>query len=236
MIRKAKLVLLGTVGLTMTVFAAENIIQSGFMTDYTSLKKVEDGSADYRYVADGALERLAKYNAVMIDEPEIFIAADSPYRGVKPKHLDALGEAIRAGMISALGEDFYVVDRPGPNVLYMTPALSNVRLTKKKKSILGYTPIGLVSGAAIGAATTDIAKKANLQDVVLEMEIFDSETGDRLVAIIDHRGEGKESPTNWEELEKAAMAYGQLVRCRLNNARIAEESRVDCFAEQEELR
>ena len=234
--RKAKSLLFGAAILTATVVMAEELVQSGFMTDYSQLQKISDDTADYRYVTEGAEERVGKYNALMIDQPEIFLAADSPYRGAKPKQMVALAEAFRAGLISALSEDFYIVEKPGENVMYVTLAISNLRLTKKKKSILGYTPIGLVGGAVQGAATTDIAKKANLQDLIIEIEVFDSVTEERLVAVIDHRGEGKENPTNWEELEQAALAYGLLARCRLTNARLPEDSRVDCFAEYKQRR
>lgn len=227
---KAKWALLSAAIVATVAFAAENLIQSGFMTDYSQLKKVDDSISDYRYVAEGAVERVAQYDAVMIDQPEIFIANDSPYRGAKPKHLDALAEALRAGVISALSENYYVVDRPGPNVLYIRPALTNLRLTKKKKSILGYTPVGLVGGAVVGAATSDLAKKANLQDVILEAEVYDSMTEERLVALIDKRGEGREAPSSWEELEDAMLRYGKLVNCRLGNSRVAEEAREDCSA------
>ena len=123
------------------------------MTDYTQLQKVTDGSANYRYVAPGAEDRMAGYFAVMIDQPEIFIANDSPYRGVKPKQLNTLADALRAGIASGLSEDLFVVDRPGENVLYLSVAATNLKLTKKKKSILGYTPVGLVTGVVKGAAT-----------------------------------------------------------------------------------
>jgi len=227
---KVKWAALSVVIAATAVIAAENIIQSGFMTDYSQLKKVDDSISDYRYVADGALDKVAQYNAVMVDQPEIFIAADSPYSGAKPKHLDALAEAIRAGVIAALSEDYTIVDKPGPDVMYIRAALTNLRLTKKKKSVLGYTPIGLVGGAVVGAATSDLAKKANLQDVVLEAEVYDSMTEERLVALIDKRGEGREAPASWEELEDAMLRYGKLVHCRLSNARVAEGDRLDCAA------
>jgi len=228
---KLKWALLGAAFATTVVLADENIIQSGFMTDYSQLSKVSDESADYRYMADGALERVANYDAVMIDQPEIFIAADSPYRGGKPKELAALAEAFRAGLTVALSEDFYIVEQTGPNVMYVRVAISNLKLKKKKKSILGYTPVGLVGGAVKGAVTTDIAKKTDLQEVVMEFEVFDSVTGDRLVAVIDHRGDGDKTPATWEELEAAAYNYGKLARCRLNNARVPPESVVNCLAE-----
>ncbi len=209
---------------------AQEMIYSGFMTDYTQLEKITDGSMDYRYIAPGGEDKLARYNAVMIDQPEIFIANDSPYRGVKPKQLNALADALRAAIAGALAEDLYVVDTPGKNVLYLSVAVSNLKLTKKKKSILGYTPAGLVTGAVRGAATSDIAKKANLQGAVLELEAFDSITNERIVAIIDSRGSGAKSPSSWEELEELMATYGTRMQCRFNNSRLPAEQRVNCLA------
>ncbi len=209
---------------------AQEMIYSGFMTDYTQLEKITDGSMDYRYLAPGGEDKLARYDAVMIDQPEIFIANDSPYRGVKPKQLNALADALRAAIAGALAEDLYVVDTPGKNVLYVSVAVSNLKLTKKKKSILGYTPAGLVTGAVRGAATSDIAKKANLQGAVLELEAFDSITNERIVAIIDSRGSGAKSPSSWEELEELMATYGTRMQCRFNNSRLPAEQRVNCLA------
>ncbi len=90
---------------------AQELIYSGFMTDYTQFRKVSDGSASYRYVAPGVEDKLIDYFAVMIDQPEIFIAVDSEYRGIKPKQLDGLADALRAGISSALSENLYIVDQ-----------------------------------------------------------------------------------------------------------------------------
>ncbi len=210
---------------------AQEMIYSGFMTDYTQLEKITDGSMDYRYLAPGGEDKLARYDAVMIDQPEIFIANDSPYRGVKPKQLNALADGLRAAIAGALSEDLYVVDTPGKNVLYLSVALTNLKLTKKKKSILGYTPAGLVTGAVRGAATSNIAKKANLQGVVLELEAFDSITNERLVAIIDSRGSDAKNPSSWEELEELMATYGSRLQCRFNNSRLPAEQRVNCLAQ-----
>jgi len=231
---KIKWALLSVTIMATAIASAEDLVESGFMTDYSQLRKVEDGSADYRYRAEGAFDRVAKYNAVMIDQPEIFIASDSPYRGAKPKHLNALAEAFRTGVIQAISEDLYVVDQPGPDVMYFSLAISNLRLTKKKKSVLGYTPVGLVAGGVRGAATTDIAKKANLLDAVFEIEGFDSVSGERLLAVIDSLGAGKENPASWEELEELALEYGRLLQCRMSNARLPEDARLNCLAERAE--
>ena len=228
-----KFALCAAVASTALLFSssqADDLIYSGFMSDYTQLEKVTDGSADYRYIVPGAEERMAQYDAVIIDQPEIFIANDSPYRGVKPKQLDALADALRAAIAGALSDDLNIVDTPGENVLFLSVAATNLKLTKKKKGILGYTPVGLVTGAVKGAATSDIAKKANLQDLVIEVEVFDSVTNERLVAIIDSRGGGKTNPSSWQELEELMAKYGKIMQCRFDNARLPAEQRVNCLA------
>lgn len=209
---------------------ADELLYSGFMSDYTQLEKVTDGSADYRYLPPGSEDRMAQYNAVMIDQPEVFIAADSEYRGAKPKHLEALAETMRSALTSSLSENLGVVDAPGENVLYVTLGITNLKLEKKKKNILGYTPVGLVGGAVVGAATTDLAKKATLEGLVLELEAFDSVSGERIVAIIDHLGsDDAGEDVSWDDLEVFMERYGRIMQCRFDNARLPAEQRANCL-------
>ena len=229
-----KFVFCAAVGSTALFFSssqADDLIYSGFMTDYSQLEKVTDGSADYRYIGPGGEDKMAQYNAVMIDQPEIFIANDSPYRGAKPKHLEAFAESLRAGITSALSEDMYVVSQPGENVLYISLAATNLKLTKKKRGILGYTPAGFVAGTIAGAATSDLAKKANLQGLVFEMEGFDSVSGERIFAIIDSIGSDARSPDTWDELEAFMAKYGRIMQCRFDNARLPAGQKTNCLAQ-----
>ena len=210
---------------------ADEMPQSGFMTDYSQLERAEEAPNVWRYLAPGGTERIAAYNAVMIDQPEILIAEDSDYRGGKPRHMEALAETFREGLIDALSQDYTIVEEPGPNVMYASMALSDVHLKKKKKRLIGYTPIGLVGGAVAGAATSDLAKKADLESAVLEFEVFDSTSEERIVAVIDTRGYDLEAPTNWAEVAIVADSYGLLALCRLNNSKFEMDMRKDCIAE-----
>ena len=38
-----------------------------------------------------------------------------------------------------------MVNKAGPGVLYLRAALTNVKVAKKKRGVLGYTPIGFVA-------------------------------------------------------------------------------------------
>ena len=149
----------------------------------------------------------------------------------KPKHLDVLAEALRVGIARALSEDLYVVDQAGENVLYLSIAVSNLKLTKKKKKAFQYLPVALVVSGVKKAATTDIAKMADLKGLVFELEAFDSVSGERLVAIIDSRGEQK-NPSSWEELEELMALYGGRLQCRLDNAKLPPDQQVNCLTKK----
>ena len=220
------------ISMFVTAATAEELIYSGFMSDYSQLEKVTDGTVDYRYLAPDAYNRLGKYNAIMIDQPEIFIAVDSPYRGVKPKHLDALAESLRAGMSEALRGQVYVVDRPAEQVLYVTVAISNLKLKKRQKKAYQYLPVALVVGGIAGAASSEIAKKADFGGLVFELEAFDSVSGERIVALIDSLETDADGPETWEDVDALMLRYGGIISCRFQNAHLPENERADCFAEE----
>ena len=230
---RSKAMLALVISMFVAVAAAEEMVYSGFMSDYSQLEKVTDGTVDYRYLAPDAFNRLAKYNAIMIDQPEIFIAVDSPYRGVKPKHLDALAESLREGLSESLGDDIYVVDRPGENVLYLTSAITNLKLTKRKKKAFQYLPVALVVGSVAGASSSEISKKADFAGMFVELEAFDSVSGERIVAVIDslELDPDAEEPKTWEDVDALMLRYGAIISCRFENAHLPEDERADCFAD-----
>jgi len=220
--------------LTMTAFGsaiAQDINSSDFLSDYSQLKQSSKPDMDYTYLAEGAPDKMANYSAVMIDQPEIFVAANSKYKGMKPDDMKQLADAFRAAMAQSLSTTYMIVDQPGPNVLYVRFAISEVQLKKHKKGLLGYTPVGLVAGAAKSAMTSDFTKKIDLKGLTMEMEILESSSGEQLAALLETPSGKKEEPVSWEELEAQITVYGQRLACRLDNARRTEENRVDCLSD-----
>jgi len=219
--------------LTISAFgfaAAQDFQSSDFLSDYSQLKKSSDAYMDYTYLAPGAPDKMANYSAVMIDQPEIFIAPNSKYKGMKPDDMKALADAFRTSMAQSLAQDYLIVEQPGPNVLYLRFALSNLQLKKKRRGLLSFTPVGLVVGAAKSALTTDFSKKIDLKGLTMEMEVLDSNSEEQLAALLETRSGAKDDPASWSELEALIAVYSQRVRCRLDNAREPEENRVDCLS------
>ena len=78
---------------------------------------------------------------------------------------------------------------------------------------MGYIPVAFVVGGVKGAATSDIAKKANFDSLVFELEAFDSVSGERIVALIDHLDHVEDAEvSSWEEVDEFMAAYGQMYR------------------------
>ena len=224
------------VGLCLTVSAfAQN---NDFLTDYSTLE-IQEGArfVDRIFRAPNLMQRLADYNGVMVDQPEIFIAADSKYKGAKGDQLKALADIARLSTIARLeAGGFNVVDEPTVDSVYMRWAITDLYLQKKKRGILSYTPIGMVVHATKGAATRDLWKKIDIVELGLEIEFTDVVTGEILAAIITHQqGFRKQKGTkadvvSWQELEALFDTVGERMSCSLSNTRSPEEQWQDCAA------
>ena len=208
---------------------AQDFQSSGFLSDYSRLQRNFPGQMIYSYLASEAPDRMANYSALLIDQPEIFVSPDSEYKGMKPDDMKQLADAFRFAMVRELAETYTIVDQPGPNVLYLRFAFSNLHIKKQRRRLMSYTPIGLVAHA-VKSGVTDITSKIDLKGITIEMELLDSTTEEQFAALLETRADTAEEPTSWEEVEALIEGYAQRGRCRLDNARILEEDRADCLA------
>jgi hypothetical protein len=233
MIKRLLTLMLGLC-VTASAFGQDN----DFLSDYSLLEDNVDGRfVDSIYKAQNMEQRLGDYDSVMVDQPEIFIAADSKYKGAKGDQLKALADIARLSTIAQLeAGGFHVVDEPGTDTLFMRWAITDLYLQKKKRGILSYTPIGMVVHATKGAATRDLWKKIDIVELKLEAEWSDVVTGEILAAVVTHQqGFRKEKGTkadvvSWQELEALFDTVGERMSCMLSNARSPEEEWDDCAA------
>jgi hypothetical protein len=221
-------------------FAAEGTfpVEEGFLSvghDQLTIVREEEGGIDLIYKPPGFYEQLANYDKIMIDQPEIWIDADSKYRGVKPDNIKAIADLMRENLTAKVTERGYVVvDEPGPDVLYIRVAITDLYLKKEKRGILGYTPAGAV--VKLGAdAIRDMMKKVDIIEIAIQLEFQDSVTQEVLGAIIIKRGARKNKKTSqkltrydFKYLRLEMQYYGGRMACSLDNARTPEAEQVDC--------
>lgn len=214
-----------------TGLAADPVFDQSFLTDYSKLqpRAIENGT-ELIYVAPGAVERLAKYNGVMVDQPEVLVSPASDYKGAKPDDLLAVANAMRDGLTGRLKNGGYnVVEAAGPGIIYIRLALTDLQLKKKKRGILGYTPIGAV--VKLGRdALEDMMEKYDIMNMAIQAELTDSQTHDVLAAAVAVRG-GGEKPVriDFDQLDAEMADFGSRLRCRLDNARAPADQQIDCF-------
>ena len=210
---------------------------TGFLTDYSKLEDNADithGTIRW-YLMPDAFNRLTPYDAIMIDQPEIGLASDSKIKSLKPTDMVQLSEAMRLVLTNKLDEDYYIVDQPGPEVLLLRMAASNLYLTKPKRGFLSYTPVGFVANAAKNAATKEITKKISFVEASIEAEVLDSVSGEQIVAFVSQRGQRKDkkkgqdlAPSSWDEIMGLLDVLASRIACRLDNAKIPEEDWKAC--------
>ena len=231
-IATALLVASGLPGIATAQDTAQNAtFDKTFLSDYTKLtfRKSAKGP-EYGYIAPGALEKLANYTGVMVDQPEVIISPQSDYKGAKPDDLKAVAEAMRKATDDRLKAGGYnMVDAPGPGILYVRIALTDLELKKKKRGLLGYTPIGAV--VKFGAdALKDMMEKYDIMNMTLQMEVVDSQTRAVFAQYVALRG-GGEKPVriDFDKLNADMTQFGERLRCRLDNAHGPKDKQIDCL-------
>lgn len=201
---------------------------SGFLTDYSKLSAGNQSGFTKVYIAPGAPDNLARFDSVMVDSPEFFLDPKSKYKGLKPTDAAIVGEELRAALIGGIGESVKVVDQPGESTALLSWAVTNIRLNKAKRGVLGYTPVGAVAYGA-KKALSDVVDKTRAFDVTFEVEATDSTTGKVIFAMVfDIVEEGVEA--DWDDALALSTGLGERIGCRINNSKLSIDQRADCLA------
>ncbi|MBY4679146.1 DUF3313 domain-containing protein [Marinobacterium arenosum] len=194
----------------LLLLLAQPAVASDFIDDMPPLDRDPDRIGAMIWEKPG-FDR-ASYTRVMIEPITIFISPDSEYKGLDAAELKELADSFHETAIKTLEPEVPVVSQGGEGVLYIRAALTNVKLKKKKRGLLGYTPIGLVATAVKGGTGV------SLKDAELEIETLDSVTGERLGVLVDVAPKAAGEKLSWESIEKTFGYYAERFKSRLQAA------------------
>ena len=162
-----------------------------------------------------------KYDKILLEAIEIFLAPDSRYKGINADQMKALSDTMRAVMIAALEPDYPVVSKTGPGVLVARIAITNVYLDKPKHRLGQYSPIGLLASGVNKIAGKP--KNFSIKNASVEAEMFDFEIGERVAVRTDTsplRGLNEDpEELTWETIEESLKVYGKRFRERVDQVR-----------------
>jgi len=159
--------------------------QSGFLGDYSMLKKGAKGEANYIYI-DPAVN-YAKYTKIWIKSIALWRSddPDSPLGKMSPENEQLLLSYLHTALVNNLQTELQIVDQAGPDVLVMQAAVTEAKPSKPVLNLVtsAWLPLKAASFGKRLATGSDIA----VGSVLVEASFTDGQTGQRVAAVMDAR-------------------------------------------------
>lgn len=170
-----------------------NYQAKGFLSDYSKIKPAGESSGIFVY-RNEALTKV-RYKKILIDPIQITTKRHTWPRDGSPIFND-LAEYFRQSIVKAVGDTYQIVDEPGPEVLRLRIAVTDLEPNDPGVSMITLVvPFLWLGEASAGAAQGDVGSTPFAGQAVVEMEALDSQSNQQLAAYIERRA-GKKY--NWE--------------------------------------
>jgi hypothetical protein len=185
---------------------------SGFLGDYSNLRKGEKGEPQLIYIRPDV--DWTHYDSVHIESVTIWV--DEKTEKVPEEEKQILTDFFFHAIHTELSKDYKMVDQPGPNVLALRAAITEAKGSKAvMNTITSVIPQLRLLTTIVGmsAGTSVLVGKAGL-----EGEITDSMSGQRLMAALDQRQGTKAvrgGVKTWSDVKLATEFWAERLRKRL---------------------
>ena len=194
----------------------ENAPRSGFLTDYSLLQPGKEGQPRLRYVDPNV--NWNSYTGIFI-EPVVFISDADAH--IDPKDEQVLSSYYYNTLKTHLSGVLPIVEKPGPYVLIVRAALTNVTTaTPGLRTISVVVPQARLINSAQSLATDSYAFVGSARS---EAEFKDGGTGQTLAEAVDGRSGGMSIKNagvwKWGDAENAMDHWAELAAKRLNELR-----------------
>ncbi len=204
-----------------TTQQAESIRKSGFLGDYSQLRKGGEEQALLRYVNPNV--RWSRYNKIILKPVKIYAGKNSDLRNADREAQSALANYFTAALSEELKKDFTLVSTPGPGVMTIYTAITDADQSEVVfDTITTIMPIGL----ALSTMKRSIGESDSfVGDAQAEMEIVDSVSDVRLAAAVDKRYGSKALRSKfggWNHAKETFDYWAERLRERLEAARSGE--------------
>ena len=144
----------------------------------------------------------SKYDKIMMDEVQFFLAPDADYKGISPSTTKELGEDFHKSFVQELGD--MLTASPGPGVARMRLAVTDIEQSKPALgTITTVVPVGLAVSLVKKGAT---GQYTGIGSASMEVEFLDSVTSERIAAAVDKAPGGKLDVGQYSPA-KAAFEY-----------------------------
>lgn len=199
--------------------------ESGFLDNYADLKEGRKGGVNKVYFKEGV--DFKKYNKIMLDHVVFFFSADSKYKGVHPDRLQKLADAFHIAAAETLEGSYPLVDKPGPDVMRIRIAITDVVPSKPGLNLIVTAMPGGFGVKALKKATT--GSHSFIGNTAMEAEILDSLTNTQIALAMDSRGKGDkiigltEGLTKWGDVKDVFKFWAKRLKIWLDETHGVKE-------------
>jgi hypothetical protein len=151
---------------------------SGFLKDYSALQPNPNVESALTYVSSDAQKNLRSYFAIVVDPVTLYVATDVDEGKVSEASVKAVTNYFEHALKQAVSDAFPIVEAPGPLTLRLRAALVGVDVG------------GAVPAGDMPADVGPLDHVLNIAKLRVEAELLDSETGERIAAIVDNANLG----------------------------------------------
>jgi Protein of unknown function (DUF3313) len=193
---------------------------SGFLGDYSGLAPDPKNGDLLLYEKDR--DAMKKYNKFIFDPITIYLLPEARDRGIDPDDLERLAQYFHDAVTDELKKSgrYEIVTTPGPDVLRLNVAITNVEPTGGKKNAAVKGGAAAVSAATVPGVGLAVPR-LSVGRVSVEGEMLDSTSGERQVAFVTGRGgrrwfSGLSGLKKWADIEAAFRTWAKNFRQRLD--------------------
>lgn len=193
----------------------KDVRKSGFIDDYSMLKPGGDDRAALVYINPDV--DFKPYTKIMFERVTVMLSADADYKGIDPALFSELTDYYQNALIDAVRTGYKVVDQPGPGVLRVRVAITDIKPGKPVSNTLSsIIPVGIVVAGVTKAASGD---NLGTGEAATEIVVVDSLSGEQLAAAVDRRQGGKSMfRGKWTDTKQAFDHWAKRFRQRLDEA------------------
>lgn len=204
--------------------AVDKIIKpSGFLGNYDDFKVInpETNAKVWIKKPHKDLSLLQDYKAIVFSPIEVWMDPESGYQGVDPNELKLITDYFLQQLQEKLGKNFEIVEKDGPNVMNLRIAITGVQKTRPKREVYDLIPVKLAWNVGSAAYRKVAGKHLDAYQATVEMEIRDTQSGDRLIAAMDKHSVNKtteKGEDTWAPLQTVLDYWSDIISDRLAKA------------------
>ena len=131
---------------------------------------------------------MGKYRKLMVDRIKVYLKEDASSKQIDPTELKELADYFHQAIVKAVEPAYPVVNEPGPDVLRMRIAITDLVPNAPEASVVTLAvPFVWVGEAGAGVAQGKAGSTPFLGEASVEAEALDSVSSKQLAAYIEER-------------------------------------------------